>query len=44
MLMVCFGAIFGNTVMTRLAYFLERLYFLVKKFFVELILQQWLGF
>ena len=44
MLMVCFGAIFGNTVMTRMAYFLERLYFLVKTFFVDLILVRFLGF
>ena len=28
MLMVCLGAMFGNTVMTRMAYLLERLQFL----------------
>lgn len=29
MLMICLGALFGNTVMTRMAYFLERLQFLL---------------
>lgn len=29
LLMVCLGALFGNTVMTRMAYFLERLQFLL---------------
>ncbi len=29
--------------MTRMAYFLERLYFLIKKFFLELIIEQWFG-
>lgn len=29
LLMICLGALFGNTVMTRMAYFLERLQFLL---------------
>jgi hypothetical protein len=30
LLMICFGAFFGNTIMTRMAVFLERLQFLIK--------------
>jgi len=36
MLMICLGAMFGNTVMTRMAYLLERLEFLYSKWFLSL--------
>jgi hypothetical protein len=36
MLMVCLGAMFGNTVMTRMAYLLERLEFLYTRCFTSL--------
>jgi len=36
MLMICLGAMFGNTVMTRMAYLLERLEFLYAKWLIPL--------
>ena len=40
MMMVCFGALFGFTVMTRMAYFLERLGFLIKDWFLKAVMYE----
>jgi hypothetical protein len=37
LLMICFGAFFGNTIMTRMAVFLERLQFLINDWCVKAI-------
>ena len=37
MIMVCLGAMFGSTVMTRMAYLLERLEFLHTRWLASLI-------
>jgi hypothetical protein len=36
LLMVCFGAFFGSTVMARLALLVERVQFIVREWFVTL--------
>ena len=42
MLMIALGAMFGNTVMTRMAYLIERLNFLFHDWLDGLVYQQWL--
>jgi hypothetical protein len=37
MLMVCLGAMFGNTVMTRMAYLIERLQFLYEDWLASFV-------
>lgn len=39
-IMVCLGALFGNTVLTRVAYLIERLLFLTNDWILRTILQQ----